>query len=198
MQRCFRAILFAGLVLYLSCQGKEQKNIPGEISIKKPVEFFPVTDFILGQLGEIDNLPITPLKINIDGEKKDSAWMKREDIRRVAFPFLSPVIDSLSMVKYFNGKSFLDQSINAFTFSYDAKAKLPDSIKLIHWDVYIDPHKNNVQRIYMVKEDSLNSNLITTQLTWKANQWLSIRTIVQSAGKAPLIKENIVKWDFNE
>ena len=102
------------------------------------------------------------------------------------------------MAKYFVGKSFLDQTINAFTFSYDAKAKLPDSIKLIHWDVYIDPHKNNVQRIYMIKNDTINSRSVTTQLTWVAGKWFSIRNIINMHDGEPEIREEIFKWDFDE
>ena len=172
--------------------------IHGSISSEVPISFFPVTDFLLGQLSEIDNLPVTPLKININGKKQDSTWLKREDIRKLAAPFLYPVIDSVFMAKYFAGKSFLDQTINAFTFSYDVKTQLPDSIKLIHWDVYIDPQKNNVQRIYLVKEDSKHAANITTQLTWNTNKWFSVRTIIQSPGKEPEVKEEIMKWDFDD
>ena len=198
MQKYSRVILFISILFCSACRGKEQKNIPGKISSEEPISFFPVTDFLLGQLSEIDNLPVTPLKININGEKQDSTWMKREDIRKLAAPFLYPVIDSVFMAKYFVGKSFLDQTINAFTFSYDVKAQLPDSIKLIHWDVYIDPQKNTVQRIYMVKEDSNQAAHITTQLTWNTNKWFSVRTIIQSPGKEPEVKEEILKWDFDD
>lgn len=198
MQKYFRVIIFISILFCTACQGKEQKNTPGKISSEEQISFFPVTDFLLGQLSEIEKLPVTPLKINFNGNKQDSTWLKREDIRKLASPFLQPVIDSLSMAKYFSGKSFLDQTINAFTFSYDAKTQLPDSIKLIHWDVYIDPQKNNIQRIYMVKEDHTNAGNITMQLTWKANKWFSIRTIIESKDKEPEVKEEILKWDFNE
>ena len=125
-------------------------------------------------------------------------WLKKEDIRKFAIPFLHPVIDSISMRNYFTEKSFMDQTINAITFSYDAKMKLPDSIKLNHWDVYIDPQKNNVQRIYLVKEETINGESVTTQLTWKVNKWCSIRTIMQQPNKAAQVKDEIMKWDFDE
>ena len=102
------------------------------------------------------------------------------------------------MANLFTGKSFLDQTIDAVTFSYDAKQTLPDSMKLIHWDVYIDPHQNNVQRIYMVKDEVINSQPSTVQLTWVAGKWFSIRTILQVTGKEPVIKEQMLKWDFDE
>ncbi|MEO6288368.1 MAG: hypothetical protein ABIO76_00515 [Ginsengibacter sp.] len=198
MQKYVRVLIFLSLVVCSACQQQEQKGIQEEILSEEQTPFLPVTDFILGQLNELDQLPVSPLRISIDGDVRDSVWMKREDMRRLASPFLHPLIDSLSMTKYFIGKSFLDQTINAYTFSYDAKTKLPDSIVLIHWDVYIDPQKNNVQRIYMVKEDTLNAGHVTTQLTWTTGAWFSIRTIVQFPDKEPRMKEELIKWNFND
>ena len=117
---------------------------------------FSGNDFLLGQLTEIDSLPVTPLKIVIDNDKRDSVWLKKKDIRPFAQPFLNPVIDSISMQNFFKESSFMDQTINAITLSYDPIKKLPDSMKLNHWDVYIDPQKNKVQRIYIVKEEIIN------------------------------------------
>lgn len=199
MQIYLRRVIFISILFCSACHGEEKENIPTQKnSSGESIPFFPVTDFLLGQLNEIDKLPVTPLQININGNKQDSTWLKREDIRKRALPFLQPVIDSTLTEKYFAGKSFLDQTINAVTFSYDAKTRLPDSIKLVHWDVYIDPQKNDVQRIYMVKEDRNNAAHTTTQLTWKANKSFSIRTIVQPPGKEPGITEQILKWDFDE
>ena len=181
-----------------TCHTAREKQVDAEKNTEEAQSFFPVTDFLLGQLKATDNLPVTPLKITLSGNKQDSVWLKKEDIRKFAFPFLHPVIDSISMRNYFTEKSFMDQTINAITFSYDAKMKLPDSIKLNHWDVYIDPQKNNVQRIYLVKEETINGKSITTQLTWKVNKWCSIRTIIQQPNKDPQIKEEIMKWDFDE
>ncbi len=160
--------------------------------------FFPVTDFLLGQLNEIDSLPVTPLKIIISGDKRDSIWQKKKDIRPFAAPFLFPVIDSASMQIFFTEKSFMDQTINAITLTYDPKIKLPDSMKLNHWDIYIDPATNKVQRIYMVKEEEINGETVTTQLTWMVNKWCSIRTIKQEPKIAPEVKEEILKWDLDD
>ncbi len=70
-------------------------------------------------------------------------------------------------------------------------------MKLNHWDVYIDPQKGTVQRVYMVKEEIINGTTVTTQLTWKVNKWCSIRTIEQQPKIAPRVKEEIIKWDFD-
>jgi hypothetical protein len=197
MQKFITLICLLQLFILNSCHTSKEK----QPIVKKEVEeqsFFPVTDFLLGQLHSTEELPVTPLKITINGNKTDSEWHKKEDIRQFASPFLHPVIDSVSMRNFFTEKSFMDQTINAVTFSYDPKIKLPDSMKLNHWDIYIDPQKNTVQRIYLVKEELINGTSVTSQLTWKVDKWCSIRTIVQQPGKDPQIKEEIMKWDFDE
>lgn len=204
MQKLFRVIYLVPFFFLCACHNKETgqpQNIHQDQSIDSTQEaqfFFPVTEFLLGQLKEIDSLPVTPLKIINADDKVDSVWLKRSDIRTFAKPFLSPLIDSNTMQKYFAEKSFLDQTINAVTLSYDPVKRLPDSIKLNHWDVYIDPQKNTVQRIYMVKEEIINETTITTQLTWKVNKWCSIRTIKQQPKMAPQVKEEIMKWDLDD
>ncbi len=198
MQKLSGIIFLTWIFFCDSCQEAKQKNIPIEKLPEAPVSFFPVTEFIKGQIREIDDLPVTPLKIETEGRRQDSSWIDKKDIGKFADPFLHPEIDSAAMANLFIGKSFLDQTIDAFTFSYDAKTKLPDSIKLMHWDVYIDPDKNNVQRIYMVKEETINSHAVIMQLTWVSGKWFSIRKIIQVPNKDPIIKEQIIKWDFDE
>ena len=102
------------------------------------------------------------------------------------------------MRSFFEEKSYMDQTIKAVTLSYDPVKKLPDSIKLNHWDVYIDPQKGTVQRVYMVKEEVINGTTVTTQLTWKANKWCSIRTIEQQPKMASRVREEIMKWEFDD
>ncbi len=197
MQKFITVICTINIFFLYACHTSKEKPV----DVAKNTEeqsFFPVTDFLLGQLKLTESLPVTPLKITINGTEPDSVWLKKEDIRKFAFPFLHPVIDSISMRNYFTEKSFIDQTINAVTFSYDPKTRLPDSMKLNHWDVYIDPQKNIVQRIYLVKEENINGESVTTQFTWKVNKWCSIRTIVQQSNKDSQVKEEIMKWDFDE
>ena len=162
------------------------------------VHIFPVTSFLKGRLRVLDTMPVTPLQTITENGKIDSLWMKRADIRKYAQPFLSPLIDSSTMYPFFTEKSFLDQTINSYTFSYDPKASLPDSINLIHWDVYMNPQTNTIERIYMVKEKYENNESITTQLTWLVDKWYSIRTITQVTGKEDQVKEEKMIWDFDE
>ncbi len=198
MQKFSKVVVFALFLFSGACNQQEQALVPREVEPETAVVYFPVTEYIMGQLNELDQEPVTPLKINLNGNHKDSTWLKREDIRRLAQPFLHPLFDSASMAAFFEGKSFLDQTLNAYTFSYDAKPNKPDSIKLKHLDVYIDPQKNSVSRIYMLKEERIDSLPVTIQLTWMPGKWFNVRSIRQLPGKEPVVIEETVKWDFNK
>ena len=198
MQKFIKVLCWVLLVSLSACHNKKAKQSSRINNTEENQRFFPVTDFLRGQLNEIDSLPVTPLKITISNGKRDSIWLTKKDIRLFVSPFLKPVIDSISMKNYFTEQSFLDQTINAITLTYDPKIKIPDSIKLNHWDIYIDPQQSKVQRIYLVKEENINGATITTQLTWKVNAWCSIRTITQQPNNEPRIKEEIMKWDLDD
>lgn len=155
--------------------------------------FFPVTQFIKGQLREIDSLPVTPLKITTINAHADSVWLKKENIRSFAEPFLHPEIDSAYLNNFYDKKSFLDQTINSITLTYDTKNSAADPKTIA---VYISPQTNRITRIYMVKEMSGNTGRETIQLTWYADKWCKITTISEKENMKTAIKEEKLIWDF--
>lgn len=197
MQKLFLVFLLSSFVVLSACHSGENTGISTAGNSTDSVHIFPVTSFLKGQLRILDSMPVTPLQTITKNGKKDSIWLKREDIRKNAIPFLSPVIDSATMYSLFTEKSFLDQTINEYTFSYDPKVRLPDSINLTHWDVYMNPQTNSVDRIYMVKEKDEKDKSIITQLTWLVNKWYSVRTITQISGQKADVKEEKITWNFD-
>ena len=200
MHKRFLSALFFISLLFTRCT-QQQSQIPQKATTDSTEanSFFPVTQFILGELAQVDSLPITPLQITMVDGKEDSVWMKTKDVRIFAQPFLHPKIDTSNFKGLFAQKSFLDQTINAFTFSYDPVSTLPDTMQLKRWDVYIDPQKSKVKRIYMVKE-IIKKNTATKQimqLTWMAAHWCKITTITEE-NNHPTIKEEKMIWNFNE
>jgi hypothetical protein len=189
---------FISLIFAVTVTSCDQKKVTSEARKKsEPGSFFPVTEYLKGQIKELDDLPVTPLKIVIINGKRDSVWLKRNEVSAFVQPFLNPIIDSVHWSTYFTEKSFLDQTINAFTFTYDPVKPLPDSIELKHWDVYVDPASNKVKRIYIVKQ--LNTTPPQTkQLIWEQAGYCKITTIIEQENVAPRIKEEQLIWNFND
>lgn len=199
MQFRLSALLPALTVCFICSCGHQQTKIADVPDKKDEVkQFIPVTDIIQSELNDIDSMPVTPLKIITLNGKDDSVWMTKKDIRIFASPFLVSRIDSDHLGKLFSEKSFFDQTVNAYTFSYDPILSLPDSITLKRWDVYIDPKTQNIQRIYILKQKDSSGTTHTTQLTWKANHWCSITYIDEKKGKSTAIRQEKMIWNFND
>jgi hypothetical protein len=187
--------LITCILVFLSCTnspnpGTAQKE---KEEVKKQ-SFFPVTAYIKGELYELKRSGINPLKYTTIKDHTDSVWLKMEDIDGAVTQFLQPEIDSVNLVSLFTEKSFLDQSIGTFTFTYDASGTLPDTMTLKHWDVYIDPETGKVKRIYMVKDISSSKTL---QLTWLSGKWCKITSIITDQnGTSSVEKEEKITWDF--
>jgi len=190
------SILFFILV-FAACNNSSTKQAVIDSEKKDSVEkqsFFPVTNYIKGQLYEIKNKSINPLKYTTVNNHTDSAWLKIEALETAVKEFLYPEIDSVNLISLFTETKFADQTLDAYTFTYDATVLLPDTMTLKHWDVYIDPATNNVKRIYLVKTIEKNKTL---QLTWQSNEWCKITTIITDKnGVSSVVKEEKITWDF--
>ena len=188
------SLLACGVFLY-SCSdsGKFAEKIPVKDTVV-PQKFFPVTEYLKGEIFTIKNTGVNPLKYTTINGQTDSIWLKIEQLDSTVSQFLYPKIDSVNLTALFSEKSFMDQSLNAVTFTYDPSGVLPDSMKLKHWDVYIDPKTSKVKRIYLVKQLDKDTML---QLTWVSGQWCKTTTIVTDEnGSMKVAKEEKLIWDF--
>lgn len=193
MKIFYGLLVYSSLLFSCSNQGKSPDDSPKKDSTEKQ-NFFPVTDFIKGEIFNIKKSGINPLRYTTVNNRTDSVWLNIEQLDTVLQEFLQPEIDSANLISLFAEKSFFDQSIDAITLTYDPIAVLPDSMKLTHWDVYIDPKSNKVRRIYMVKEIDKNNML---QLTWLSNKWCKIVSIVtDDKGVSTIEKEEKFILDF--
>lgn len=173
------------------CSESKKNQVQKEIAKEEEKEdnFFPVTEYLMGQIAEIRNDGRNPIKKT--GE--DSIWIKVEDLEKEMSEFLSPVIDSVNMKVLFKESKFLDQTIDAYTFTYDPRQNLPDTMALKNWTVYVDPKKFSVRRVYMVKQrgDSL------IQLTWQSDKWCKIVVFKNNdSGNIALQSQTEYTWSY--
>jgi hypothetical protein len=168
-----------------------------------PVSFFPVTDFLKGQLLALDSVPFTPLLYTTINDKTDSTWLKKEQLKTFLAPFFNITIDSTNLLPYFKETKFNDQTVNAITLMYEPSKQLPDTIQLRKWNVYIDPITGKVRNLYIekqYKESSLsNGQSYTQQLFWATDKSAKIITILnQPDGTSTVIKEEKIIWTDNQ
>jgi hypothetical protein len=187
----FAIAIICSLLIVSGCNNNEKND---KIQPTEKISFFPVTSYLQGQVLQISKKGINPLKYTTTNNHTDSVWLKTEELNTAFQEFLMPLIDTNNLADYFKETKFFDQTINAFTFTYDPIKKLPDTIALSHWDVYVDPDKNTVSKIYMVKNYPGNK---TVQLTWYSDKYCKITTITKNdAGLSTVINEEKIIWDF--
>ena len=166
-------------------------------TVKERPSFFPVGNFIQGQILEIKNKGINPQKITLTGNKIDSSWLKVEQFETEFGEYYSPLIDSIQLSRFFIERKFFDQTLDAITLTYDPVGVLPDSIPWKHWDIYIDPETNLVKRIYLVKKIDSKK---TRQLTWLPGINCRAITIVNNSNgneyKSKIEDEVTIKWNY--
>jgi hypothetical protein len=198
---CYLCIVLA------SCSGNKNKeastggsNATGsERNDSTKHSYFPVTSFIQGQLNVFDSLPVTILQVTTVNNQTDSVWLPRNLVKPLLQPFTRDLIDKENLLGYFKESTFNDQSTESITFTYDPITVLPDSISLRHWDVYVDPEKGTIKRVYIVKELSAGGDSSDTQqLTWQTGKWAKIVTIRNKPGASTLQSEVRWIWDFSE
>lgn len=182
------------LIFLLSCNNKTESTETS--SSNKPIEdttanYFPVTNFIKGDIRGIRNIGINPVQVSIINGKTDSVWIKTDSLEYNFSEFLEPRIDSANLKKYFTEKSFLDQTLGAFTFSYDRRPNSTFEFPFINWDVLINEETQKIKRIYLVKKIDATT---TKQLTWQAEKWCKIVTITNNK----VVREDKFIWDFKE
>jgi hypothetical protein len=195
------AAYILGSILLFSCSNNNSNKIAAknDAPAEPPQRFFRVTDFLLGDIKGIATKGVTPLKITTVNNHSDSVWLKQEELGPAMAEFTTPVIDSANLIELFHETKFQDQTLNTFTFTYDPAGKLPDTMQLTHWDVYIDPETGTVKKVYMVKRKKEASQDKTLQLTWQAGKWCKATTIfTKPDGSAGVEKEETILWDFSK
>ncbi len=189
MKFYFSCILVA---IFFSCNNKNETEAPSNNKIVEDTtaNYFPVTNFIKGEIRGIKDFGATPLhKITING-KTDSSWVKIDSLPSLFIDFTEPRIDSANLKKYFTEKSFLDETLGVFTFTYDRRTGTTFDFPFTNWDVLIDKETNKIKRIYLVKKVDATT---IKQLTWQAQKWCKIVTITNNK----VVKDEKFIWDFD-
>jgi hypothetical protein len=192
----FIPFFLAGIYFLLNaCNNNSLKNktLVSGVDTLQNQRFFPVTSYIKGQLFDIKEKGISPIKYTTIGDKKDSIFLKVENWEQEMAEFLNPVIDSTNLNTLFIETSFKDESLDAITLTYEPAKELPDSLTLRGWNIYIQPETGNVKRIYLTKTKQNK----TTQLTWSSNKNCKmVYLITDKNGDFIIEKEVLISWDY--
>lgn len=181
------------IIFFVACSNQKKTDQTKLKTTEENEVFFPVTEYLKGQIEEIKEKGVTPLSYMIKGKKIDSSWLNMNHLEASFSDFLLPEIDSIKLHRFFSVKKFYDQTLDEITLVYEAKNDIPDHVKWLSWNIYINPEEGTVDRIYLVKKLSQKE---TSQLTWVPYKYCKLVNIYDDGDTAFVVSESKIKWDY--
>lgn len=156
--------------------------------------YFPVYDFLAGEISYVDSLPVGIMKYVTVGKKKDSSFIKLEEFHELAGEFLGPDLADSAFRKKFVESSFFDKSTNNATFFYKA-ADTSTQIRRVDIITFKGEVYDEVKSVYIEKESASADTSVVKKLYWKPKRNFQIITVNDKKPSNQLVK---VVWDNRE
>jgi len=191
--------LITGLLI-AACNNKAPKTSTDKPtatdSIAPQQDFFPVPDYIGGQLKIIDSLKLPISKSVTINSKTRLSVATDNELRELAQDFRQPDISDPSLKNFYTETSIADESVPSVTFIYTTtNTTLP--VQKINVYVKPDPVQNDkVTGIYMEKVFSRNDTVFNQKLYWKTGKNMQIITEKQVKGKSLPVEQVKITWDY--
>ena len=183
-------------ILILSCGSTDNKAeeeiVPFEAKTDT-TSFFPLAEFLDGQVYEVKNTPVNPVYFTRSGgSQSDTIWLKNEQLDSVLNDFKIISWNNSTLSSSYHQDRFFDRSLPAITFTYTLIPGKEPLNGLQNWSVYIDPKTEKVYRLFMVR--TIDGK--TFHLTWQVGEWAKKVALGQQK-ENNMPKEEFIIWDLN-
>lgn len=162
---------------------------------KEPKDYIDISSYLKGQLKYIDTIPFAFLKvIQNDSVYTDSQFISKEQVREIVQPFLIKELEKKNFETNFKETSFADATIHTITITYESNS---ESCPVTRVDVYVNPEKEQISQLYIVRKKETADSSLTQQLLWKHNKSLILITSVIKKDNEKTVTEKVI-WDERE
>lgn len=176
-------LLLAGVFIFGSCKDKKTE----------PKDYVNVSAYLKGQLKYIDTVPFAFLKlVKKDSIFTDSQYITKEQVKNIINEFLVKELEKGNFEKNYKEISFADATIKMVTINYESIDKNNPVSRV---DVYVNPDKERISQVYLVRSKGNSDSTITQQLLWKHNKnFLLVTSVSKKDQPEKTITEKII-WD---
>ncbi|MFT3932853.1 MAG: hypothetical protein QM726_04485 [Chitinophagaceae bacterium] len=173
-----------------------ENNVPKKDSVVADKDFFPVPDYIGGQLKIIDSLKLPISKtVTINGKSKLSQASDQE-LNDIAKEFREPDINDPSLKKHYSQTNIADESVPSVTLMFST-TDTTLTIQKMHVYIKPDPDKNDqVTGIYIEKQFTRNDTAYNQQLIWKTDKNVQVTTEKKTKGKTLPVEQIKISWAY--
>lgn len=181
---CVTAIL--SLAAFTGCKNSK----------KEPKDYIDISSYLKGQLRYIDSVPFAFLKVvEKDSLLTDSQFISKEQVKHIAGQFLVEELEKKNFEQNFQETSFADATIHTITITYEATNKQSPVSRV---DVYVNPEKEQISQLYMIRTSEQGDSSVTQQMLWKHNKsFVLITSVTKKDMPERTITERVI-WDDRE
>lgn len=186
------SLLLLSIILLQHCKGTVNTG-PSFTETSDTLTFFPVNIYLRGQIHRVDSLSSTIYKVLINGSKKDSVIITKQEFAILAQPFLEYDISSKQLHRFYKENVFADQTTQSVTFNYTA---MVDTLPLRSIDVLMDSTGQQIKNIFISKEKLVGDSTVTEKIGWKNDERFFINRSIQKGNNAATMQRIMVVWRF--
>ena len=173
-------------ILFIAC--KEKKEAKQEPSIS-------ALSIIKGQLNELDTSLYSITKYETADNITDTAYLRREEVRKFAAPFLSlPEIADKKYHKDYTEERFIDAQQETLNITSTAKNENAEIQKQIIVIALADVSSGKVQSIFIDRYKSSKDSTIEQKLFWEIDKYFSIGSIIEKENQPDKTHFTKVTW----
>lgn len=180
------------IIFFTAC--KEKKD---PVKEKEPKDDRPISalSIIKGQLNHLDTSIYEVKKFETTNNITDSVYLKQDEIRKFAQPFLSlPEIADEGYYEKYTEDKLIDIEQNTLNITSIAKSDTAEIQKQIII-VSLSPTENSkVQSIFIDRYIAKGDSTIEQKLFWVLDSYFSIRNIIEKENQPEKILTTKVTW----
>lgn len=172
--------------LYISgCKPSENK----ETAIAPTNDFYPITQYIISELDQLDSVPLAIIKYTTQGSSTDTSIISKSDFRKIAGSLINADVSLPDRSDLYEETSFLDATLGTLSLTY--RPLRSASFNINQLDVLLNQTNSKVLSIYAetLEGDSLKKML------WTPNRSFQVTTLTTpNNGTEQVLQERYV-WN---
>ena len=163
-------------------------------STNKAKQFFPVLDYLKGELNNVDSFATAIRVYTTMNGKTDSSMIKVEEFNGIMQEFLPPELSKENFEKYYSESSFYDQTTQTSTFTYATKN---DDLEFHLIDVLVQGSESydKVSSIYMEKFIGGDDSSMIKKMLLVGGKSLMINSEKTVGNNKPVARQEKYVWN---
>ncbi|MHA4843789.1 hypothetical protein ACX0G7_06490 [Flavitalea antarctica] len=195
MKSCLLSLVL--ITLLSGCADELESPLPEARlpdSTNKAKQFFPVLDYLKGELSNVDSFATAIRVYTTFNGKTDSSFVTVDQFNGIMQEFLPPELSKENFEKYYSESSFFDQTTQTSTFTYATKN---DDLEFHRIDVLVQGSESydKVSSIYMEKFIGGEDSSAVKKILLVGGKSLLINSETTVKNNKPVIRQDKYVWN---